>query len=154
MLSIDRHGKAISENVDNGRHRQNGHEHLRPERVTESEGNLVRFAHRSDEPVIVQLWWKNSRNSRSNASEQGARRPRRTVLSVLCRGRVRQGFAYRPHRRIPKCKSAPKTVNLPRNCEVIAGTESTTSVPSDIARERHKWGTRLQTTRARQSSPL
>lgn len=28
----------------------------------------------SDEPVIVQLWWNNSRNLKSNASEQGARR--------------------------------------------------------------------------------
>src|SRR4029077_20488361 len=77
--------KRSSENADNGRGRQKGHEHLRPERITVSEGNLVRFAHRSDEPVIVQLWLKNSRNSRSNAAEQGARRQRRTVLSVVSR---------------------------------------------------------------------
>src|ERR1700724_3874013 len=73
---------------------------------------------------------------------------------ALCRGKIRQGFAYLHHRRIPKCESALKTVNLPRNCEVIAGTELTTSAPSDIDRERHKWGTRLRTTRASQSSPL
>ena len=50
-----------------------------------SEGNLIGFAHRSDEPVIVQLWWKNSRNSRSNASEQGARGQRRKLLRIVSR---------------------------------------------------------------------
>jgi hypothetical protein len=50
-----------------------------------SEGISVRFAHRSDEPVIGQLGWKNSRNSRSNASEQGARRQRRKLLRVVSR---------------------------------------------------------------------
>jgi hypothetical protein len=50
-----------------------------------SEGILVGLAHRSDEPVIGPLWGKNSRNSRSNPSEQVARRQRRTLLRVVSR---------------------------------------------------------------------